>query len=226
MEGNGEHLPVVLATEAAPPEIALLYPTVAQAFARLSPVLLAVFAMAFAWTIMTSRQADPRFEPAPLALAARSSAVWGLFAAWILLAANNIWQLPWQLGYDWKGHLEYIEYIARHRSLPLANQGWQMFQPPLFYLLEAPWYALLSSHWGDEVIVRVLRFVPLLCGLVQIEIVYRVARAVFPEKEDLQAIATVVGGLMPMQISISQFIGNEPLAGCFTASWCSSAFCF
>jgi hypothetical protein len=62
-----------------------------------------------------------------------------------------------------------------------------------------------------------VRFVPLLCGLAQIEIVYRAARAVFPEKEDLQTIATLIGGLMPMHIYISQFIGNEPLAGSLTS---------
>jgi hypothetical protein len=216
VQPDGKRSPAMLATQTTPPEEALVYPSVARAFVGLSPWLLACFVLTLVWTIWNSRAPMramnwPRWHVRPRHVR------WVLLAAWIVLAANNIWQLPWLLGYDMDKHLDYVEYIARHRSLPLATDGWQMFQPPLFYLIEAPWYALLSPHFGKEVVIRVLRFVPLLCGLAQIEIVYRAARAVFPEREDLQTIATVVGGLMPMHIYISQVIGNEPLAGSLTS---------
>ena len=76
-------------------------------------------------------------------------------------------------------YLEYVAYIARRRFLPLANQGWQMFQPPRSSLptrgsVVCP---LVDPLRRFKVIVRVLRIVPLLCGLTQIEIVYRVTRA-------------------------------------------------
>jgi 4-amino-4-deoxy-L-arabinose transferase-like glycosyltransferase len=135
----------------------------------------------------------------------------------MVLAANNGWQLSYLQGFDLIQHLEYVQFIVNKRALPLANDGWQMFQPPLFYLLEAPWYALLAPHFDTDVVVRAMRFLPLLCGLAQIEIVYRVARAVFPDHEDLQTISVLVGGLLPMHIYISQVIGNEPLAGALTA---------
>ena len=67
---------------------------------------------------------------------------WGLLAAWLVLSAYNIGQLPWRFGYDMNKHLEYVQYIAERHRLPLANQGWELFQPPLFYLLEVPVYAL------------------------------------------------------------------------------------
>jgi hypothetical protein len=126
--------------------------------------------------------------------------------------------VPPDIGFDVAAHYEYIEYIVRARSLPLATEGWQMFQPPLFYVLAAPWFALFRSHFIDESVVKALRFLPLLCGLAQIEIAYRAARAVFPDKDDLQSIAIIVASLLPMQISISMVIGNEPLAGCLTAA--------
>ncbi len=102
-------------------------------------------------------------------------------------------------------------------SFPLATDGWQMFQPPLFYLVASPWYSVLKLLLDGETVVKMMRLLPLLSGLAQIEIVYRAARVVFPDKDDLQIIATTVGGLLPMQIYIAQVFGNEPLAGCLTA---------
>ena len=61
----------------------------------------------------------------------------GLAAFWILLFANNLGGLPALVGYDVWHHLAYIRYVAEHHSLPLAGQGWEMFQPPLYYVLSA-----------------------------------------------------------------------------------------
>lgn len=212
----GDFAPAIAAALARPPELATGYPTVSTAFAAVAPWLAGIFLAAFAWTWWNSRPAGraanrPRWRATPKRLR------WLLLAGWVVLAANNIWRVPVGMGFDLNGHYEYIQYLVHFLGLPLATDGWQMFQPPLFYLLAAPWYAVLLPHVSDEVIVKVLRVIPLLCGLAQIEIVYRAARTVFPDKEDLQTIATVVGGLLPMQIYISLVIGNEPLAGCLTA---------
>jgi hypothetical protein len=39
--------------------------------------------------------------------------------------------------HDVDGHIEYIEYIIDHHSLPPGNGGWEFFQPPLYYLFSA-----------------------------------------------------------------------------------------
>jgi hypothetical protein len=158
VQPDGKRSPAMLATQTTPPEEALAYPSVARAFLGLSPWLLACFVLTFIWTIWNSR-APMRATNWPRWHVRASHVRWILLGAWMLLAANNIGQLPWLLGYDMDKHLDYVEYIARNRSLPLATDGWQMFQPPLFYLIEAPWYSLLSSHCGKDVIVRVLRAV-------------------------------------------------------------------
>ncbi len=200
--------PAVAAANVNLPEMAVTFPSVAQAIRSIAPWLIAIFCVSFVWT-MWGRRAW-RLSPGLLR--------WVLIAAWLVLAVNNIWKVPPDIGFDVEAHYDYIEHIVRARSLPLANEGWQMFQPPLFYLLAAPWFALFRSHFNDEFVVKALRFIPLLCGLAQIEVAYRAARAVFPDQEDLQAIAMTVGGLLPMQICISMVIGNEPLAGCLTAA--------
>jgi len=200
--------PAVAAANVNLPEVAVAFPSVAQAIRGIAPWLIAIFCVSFGWT-MWGRRA---WHLSPRLLR------WVLIAAWLVLAVNNIWKVPPDIGFDVEAHYDYIEHIVRARSLPLASEGWQMFQPPLFYLLAAPWFALIRGHFDDETVVKALRFIPLLCGLAQIEIAYRAARAVFPDKEDLQAIAMTVGALLPMQICISMVIGNEPLAGCLTAA--------
>jgi 4-amino-4-deoxy-L-arabinose transferase-like glycosyltransferase len=51
-----------------------------------------------------------------------------------------------------------------------------------------------------------------------VEISYRTLRIVFPKREDLQVIGTLIGGLLPMNLYLSQAVGNEPLAGCLSAT--------
>lgn len=200
--------PAVAASSVRLPEVAGAFPSVVETLRGIAPWLAAIVCVSFVWTMWIGRS----WHLTPKVLR------WVLIVAWVVLAANNIWKVPPDIGFDVESHYEYIEHIVHTRSLPLATQGWQMFQPPLFYLLAAPWFALFRSQFNDEFVVKALRFLPLLCGLAQIEIVFRAARVVFPDKEDLQAIALTVGGLMPMQIYISMVIGNEPLAGCLTAA--------
>jgi len=41
------------------------------------------------------------------------------------------------LRYDGSGHLGYVGYVAHHLKLPPLNQGWEYFQPPLYYVIGA-----------------------------------------------------------------------------------------
>jgi len=186
-------------------ELSRQFPRADRAFAAKwyvwSPLFLAVFVLALGW------------DRVPLRVTARSVR-WTLLAAWVVLAANNIGKVPLFLGFDFEGHMDYIQYIADNRRLPLANEGWTMFQAPLFHLVSAPIFAVTTSLFSLETMGRALRVIPLLCGMVQIELAYRAVRHVWPEREDLQALGAFVGGLLPMNLYMSQYIGNEPLTGC------------
>lgn len=140
---------------------------------------------------------------------------WLLVLAWVLLAANNLGKIPAWIGFDIAGHIAYVKYVAENLRIPLAPEGWTMFQAPLYYLLSAPLYWLLDGNEG--IFMRSLKLVPILCGIAQIEIAYRTLRYVWPDRQDLQAVGTVLAGFMPMNLYMSQYIGNEPLAGCTVA---------
>ena len=216
VESNGKRTPAVSAAHVRLPDEVAALSDRSGSVPLSRPWLATAFVMALAWTLWNSRPTrstatESRWRLTPGLV--RSI----LMTGWVVLAVNNIWQIRSWVGPDLLAHFQYVIYIADHRALPLATDGWEMFQSPLFYLMAAPWYGLLSSHVSVIGIVKILRILPLLCGLAQIEIVYRTSRAVFPDKKDLQMLATTIGGLMPMSIYSSQVLGNEPLAGCLTA---------
>jgi hypothetical protein len=118
---------------------------------------------------------------------------------------------------DFPGHTQYISYVATYWRVPLATEGWQMFQPPLFYYLEAVIFRLFLQLFEPDTVIRILKLLPLVCGAAQVEISYRTLRYAYPGRESLQVIGTLIGGLLPMNLYMSQSIGNEPLVGCLTA---------
>ena len=56
---------------------------------------------------------------------------------WVALFCNNANLLPQTVGFDRDAHADYIVYLQKHRALPLPNEGWEMFQPPLYYGISA-----------------------------------------------------------------------------------------
>ena len=141
-----------------------------------------------------------------------------LLAAWALLAVNNITKIPLYIGYDIAHHYAYISYITEKGAIPLATEGWQMFQSPLFYLMSAGLREFLSLFLSANTVQYMLRVIPLCCGALQVQLAYQATRYVFPSRNDLQMMGTIVGGFLPMNFYISQVVGNEPLAGVLSAA--------
>lgn len=191
-------------------------PSVTRSMVRLGPWLLMIFGVTCGvlwWKTQPSVGPPTSHEDVLSPRAIRG----GLLLAWVLMAVNNIGRVPVLWGFDSTGHLDYLQFVVNHQRIPLATDGWQMFQSPLLYLLAAPWY-WLASHFINPLAAGVLvRGIPLLCGMAQIEMIYRISRSVFPGRNDQQVITTVIGGLMPVNIYMSQVFGNEPLAACLTS---------
>jgi hypothetical protein len=190
------------------------FPAVGEAFIKILPYLAIVFLIVFVLSL-TNRLQKEKLPKSLQNLTEPSQVRWILLGLFAVLSVNNMFKINFQIGFDIKGHIEYIQYIVAKGSLPLAPDGWQMFQSPLNYIISAPVYALMVKWFDWPTVVKILRIIPIVCGLLQIEIVYRAARLVFPQRKDLQIIATITGALMPMHTYITQVVGNEPLAGCF-----------
>jgi hypothetical protein len=190
------------------------FPSAFAALITILPYLLVVFVVAWTISLFTSWHHDKmqrylNWRPEP------SHIRWVLLFLWAVLSVNNMFKLNFQVGIDGWGHIDYIDYIVTRKSIPLALEGWHMFQAPLNYILSAPLYALLIKWFNLSSVVKMLVIIPVTCGLLQIEIVYRIARLVFSGRKDLQIIAIITGSLLPIHTFACQYVGNEPLTGCF-----------
>jgi hypothetical protein len=140
-----------------------------------------------------------------------------LLVAWLVLSINDLFKLPLFTGMDVFAHMSYVRDVAGNWHVPLADEGWERHQPPLFYFLSA----MLSYPlriFGPENLERSLRLVTLLCGAAQIELAYRYAKLLFESKPLHQLAVIVCAACIPMNIYMSQVVGNEPLAGVLVAT--------
>ena len=201
-----------------------IFPTAREALLVVLPALLPVFFTAFGFTLVLGADRTrfcwlQRMIPSPSRLR------WILLAAWTVLAANNIVKLPHGLGFDVDGHYKYIEYVATLKRLPLASEGWEMFHAPLYYVISALVMAFSRIFTGPWMAAKLVQIVSILCGAIQIEIAFRAMRHAFPERDDLQSMGTIVASLIPMNIYMSQYVSNEPMAAVFTGAAMVLCFC-
>jgi hypothetical protein len=206
------HLKPALKEVAIP--LPLMFQRADRAFLSKAPVFLSIFIVVFVLTLLLSKKKMPAWLSTPIITS--RGVRWIVLTAWICLAINNIGKMPLYAGMDWTEHLKYIEYVASNWRIPLATEGWQMFQSPLYYVISALFYNILINFFSWEGVIILLRIIPLACGALQIELCWRALRYAFPGREDIQILGTIVGGLLPMNIYLSQVIGNEPMAGCLS----------
>jgi len=139
--------------------------------------------------------------------------------AWIILGVNNAMKLPQYIGFDMNDHWQYVKFILEKHQVPIASDGWQMFHPPLYYFITAGWSIVVGHLFcSPATILAMVRFIPLLCGMIQVQLVYKTIVCAFPKQIFAQVFGTLLGGLLPMNIYISQAVGNEPLAGVLSSA--------
>lgn len=202
--------PVALAAEKKPPELSRQFDTTLQAMASHGVLFTLLFVGGAALALVASGWRERRAWPRSLPSAPE---LWryGLLAAWGILGANNLLRIPPHVGFDASGHVDYIQYVATTGQIPLAPEGWQMFQSPLYYLLSAPLFSMLKPLFSAPDLIRLLCVVPLLAGAAQVEICHRTLKRLFPERADVQIVGMLVGGLLPMNLYLAQGLGNESL---------------
>jgi hypothetical protein len=117
--------------------------------------------------------------------------------------------MPLDPGFDAEGHLNYVQYLLSHKSIPLANEGWETHQPPLFYLVSAIFMPSSQLPLAQTNTTYSLKFIPFLSGIGQIFLAYFAARMVFPNSKTKQSLSVAIAALIPMNIYISSYFSNE-----------------
>jgi len=132
--------------------------------------------------------------------------------AWFILFWNNAEMLPFLSGYDSKDHIAYIKYIQDHRALPLPNEGFEMFQPPLYYAFSAGVLSISRLTVVDDAAVTVLRAVTMIFGIANFIFVFLSMRLLFPGRLVAQMVGLLTAAFLPMQLYLSHYVTNETLA--------------
>lgn len=113
-------------------------------------------------------------------------------------------------GYDAFAHFTYIWFLAQTGRVPLAETGWQFFQPPLYHAAMAGlWHAL---HELDGVArLRIGTAIVATLGLVQAAVASALVRRTFPREPVLQLFAAGLMLFVPVHLYSAGFLGNEGL---------------
>jgi hypothetical protein len=198
-----------------PPPISRMFDRVDTAFLSNIFLFMSIFSFGFFFVLASEKGHLPAFIRPSYFSASNIRFI--MIIAWAVLCLNNILIIPMNMGMDYKGHMDYINTVASGFHLPYATDGWQMFHPPFYYMISAFLLKIFLQITSFDIAAKLLRIVPMICGALQIEVCYRVVRLMYPKNNTLQTFGTVIGGFIPMNIYISQAIGNEPLAGILTS---------
>jgi tetratricopeptide (TPR) repeat protein len=165
-------------------------------------VLVAIASVtAFLWHVIFSQIRALRLEQMLLLV---------LAASWLLLFWNNAQLLPFHTGFDSGEHLKYIKYIQEHRALPSPNEGWEMYQPPLYYLIAAAILSAFKLSIDDSTSVFVLRLFGAFLGIAQFILVFLSLRLLLPGR--LVLIGLLLAAFLPMHLYLAHYVTNEMLA--------------
>ena len=96
------------------------------------------------------------------------------------LLINNLPQLPRTTGFDSEAHEDYIRSIQQRHTLPSANEGWEMYQPPLYYAGSALLLGVCGLSLPDDAAVLLARTVNGVAGLLNCWLALLCLRRLFP----------------------------------------------
>ncbi len=207
-----EWKPVLCADEQRFPAVRAMFPSVSDGVRALFPIFVPLIFVVYILAIYKPKLICRITQPGVVKFL--------LMAAIIVLAGNNIHKLGPDindLGFDTREHLEYISYMLENHRLPLASEGWQMFQPPLYYVVSLTLLLLSRLFMLPGNAYFLLSLFSFGCLLLIVEITYRLLREIFPGNGKLQSCGLLVGALLPMNLYMSHFVGNEPLSAVLTA---------
>jgi hypothetical protein len=134
---------------------------------------------------------------------------WPLALAGLLAAQCWLETPPSVRQHDVEGHREYIDYLSAEGKLPAVTQGWETYQPPLYYAIAAVWrWAWAGIRQNDP-----FRSVQVLAAVLYVATVglSLVAYRRF-DLEDVEAVAAAgILALTPGYVFFAARINNDVL---------------
>ncbi len=183
---------------------------------KIWPIWMAFAAVAFvvcaAAIWRSGRWKRPVVDPGGLSRIQATALVLMLAGLWLILFSNNAAKLPFHAGFDSQDHLNYIRYVQERRALPLPTEGFEMFQPPLYYVLSAVVLSTCHLTVSNESSVVILRLLTTIFGIANFTLAFLSVRLLFPNRAGAQLVGLILAAFLPMQLYLSHYVTNETLA--------------
>ncbi len=142
-----------------------------------------------------------------------------LFAAlWVALFWNNAHFVRHYGGFDVSWHLEYIKYIQERRTLPQPTEGFEMYQPPFYYVLSAAALSACGLTADAPTGILVLRWLTMSIGIAHFVFVYLSLRLLFPNQSGHHFVGLLLAAFAPVQLYLSHYVTNETLTAALIAA--------
>ncbi|MBV8063761.1 MAG: hypothetical protein JOY51_09200 [Nevskia sp.] len=148
-----------------------------------------------------------------------------ILAASLLVLASYWGATDWTvrnydvLRYDGSGHLGYVGYVAHKLHLPPPNEGWEYFQPPLYYLAGAALWRW--ADWLELPPAEALQGLALAFWLVFLVASAAALRIGLRRSTAALGLATAALALWPSGVIHGLRLGNDPpfYAAAAVATW-------
>jgi Flp pilus assembly protein TadD len=141
----------------------------------------------------------------------RIFAVVAFATALIVLRGHNVFRLTLLFGFDSSAHLDYVKYIQENGALPLANQGLEMFQAPLYYTIAAALLKVMHHAASDLAGLRLLQIFNLLVGAADIALVWLGLGLLYPRQWKKQLAGAALAAYAPWHLYLLHYPTNETL---------------
>ncbi len=126
------------------------------------------------------------------------------------LFVHNLICYPAIMGFDSPAHRDYVRYIQTHHALPWPDQGWEMYQPPLYYGAAALVLDVLKCAVDSAMGMALLRGFGLITGLGEMALIFLCLREAFPHRRDVALMGTALAAFVPMHLYMVNCVSNEP----------------
>lgn len=143
-----------------------------------------------------------------------------IIVGYVFIAALYATTIPLGKGPDETAHLRYFAWLADHHRLPVfsrENPGadYEFHQPPLYYLIALPAYAMSPRGQTAE---QTVRFAGIILGIALLYLTFALGRAFAPDHPWVPPAAAAVVAFLPAHLALACTAGNDVLAEVFSAA--------
>ncbi len=162
---------------------------------------------------LLARERLPERARARLPVAALGAAC----LAWLWLFATRLLEMPVDLGFDARHHLQYVHLLRERGAVPLPTDGWSVYHPPLFYAGAAALERVAELFDGAAARAAALKLVPFAAGLALVFASDALCRRLFPGDGAKRCTAVLFAAVLPATLYSAAYFSNETLTALLIA---------